>query len=159
MGEFGTYGLLRALAGPADARHRLGVVWWLVADEPGNNDGGYTEYLAPKHEQRFRPCDPPLFDSLREIVSADRRNVAAIAESPTLPPGAVFYERLLSYEGLEPAQRLQARDGWCSDALDATEGCDLVFLDPDNGVARCVCALPLLHIQGHLGGWAGNAGP
>ncbi len=159
MGDFGTYGLLRALAGPADARHRLGVVWWLVADEPGNNDGGYTEYLAPKHEQRFRPCDPPLFDSLREIVSADRRNVAAIAESPTLPPGTVFYERLLSYEGLEPAQRLQARDGWCSDALDATEGCDLVFLDPDNGVARCVCALPLLHIQGHLGGWAGNAGP
>ena len=135
VGDFGKYGLLRALAGREDARLRLGVAWWLVADGTRNDDGRYTQYLGPKHEARFRPCDPALFDSLREIVRAGRRSVAAIAESRALPPGTVFFERVLSYDGLDPAQRLRARDGWCSGALGATEGCDLVFLDPDNGVA------------------------
>ncbi len=38
----------------------LGVVWCLVADEQGTNDGRYVECLEPRHEGRFRPIDPVL---------------------------------------------------------------------------------------------------
>lgn len=46
VGDFGTYGLLRALAAPAGARPmRLGVVWHLVPDESHNADGKHVGYL------------------------------------------------------------------------------------------------------------------
>jgi hypothetical protein len=135
VGDFATYGLLRALSGAGGARLPLGVVWFLVADETRNDDGRYTEYLEAQHERRFKPCDPALFDSLREIVSAGRRSVAAIAESAALPRATVFYERPLSYSQTKPAQRSRARHEWCSGALASTEGCEIVFLAPDSGVA------------------------
>ena len=52
-----------------------------------------------------------------------------------LPDDAVFFERLLSYEDVPRDERLRVRDEWCTGARQATEGCDLVFLDPDNGLA------------------------
>ena len=106
VGDFGKYGLLRILAGgPGEQRLRLGVVWWLVPSESHNEDGRYVQYLDAAHEEWFRACDPELYDGLRQLVRHGPREVAAV------------------------------RDEWCNDAQQTTEGCDLVFLDPDNGLA------------------------
>ena len=133
VGDFGKYGLLRALAG--DGELRLGVVWYLVQNEERNEDGRYTEYLGPRHESRFRPCDPELYDALRVLIDARRRSVAAVRDTGVLPADTIFYEHRLSYEGVPIASRLAERDRWCSGALEATLGRELVFVDPDNGVA------------------------
>ena len=136
VGDFGKYGLLRILAGgPGEQRLRLGVVWWLVPSESHNEDGRYVQYLDAAHEERFRACDPELYDGLRQLVRHGPREVAAVREMGLLPGKTVFFDRLLSYEGVPRDECLPVRDEWCNDAQQTTEGCDLVFLDPDNGLA------------------------
>ena len=121
--------------GSGEQRLRLGVVWWLVPNESYNEDGRYVQYLDAAHEGRFRPCDPELYDGLQQLVRHGPREVAAVREVGLLPDDAVFFERLLSYEDVPRDERLRVRDEWCTGARQATEGCDLVFLDPDNGLA------------------------
>ena len=69
VGDFGKYGLLRALCRPSGAENRplrLGVVWYLTTDETHNNDGRHIGYLepTPKNLRDFRACDPDLYDTL-----------------------------------------------------------------------------------------------
>jgi len=66
---------------------RLGVAWWLFPDESHNRDGRHVDYL--KRPDRWRHLDPPLFDALKGIVEAERRNVRAL-EQASLLPGALF---------------------------------------------------------------------
>lgn len=113
IGDFGKYGLLRALTGiypRAEPRLSLGVVWYLNVMEPDSpGDGQRLSYLdKPSH---FRDCDPELFDCLSDIVSADRRSLATIQQSRILGSDATFAAK---------PRRLASR---------------IVFLDPDKGVA------------------------
>ena len=62
------------------------------------------------------------------------------AASCPLPPGTVFYEELLTFEGT-PAnspgarrKRIACRNEWVRGALSATKACDFIFVDPDNGL-------------------------
>jgi hypothetical protein len=127
VGDFGKYGLLRRLCGEPPLLS-LGVVWYLVSDEP--QDGKYTRYLAPDRERRFRACDPELYDVLRGVVS-DRREVAAIERSGILGDAAFFGQPVDTGN----------REAWLREALNAVAGRGLVFLDPDNGLE--VKAAPL----------------
>jgi hypothetical protein len=139
VGDFGKYGLLRALC--ADDLS-LGVVWYLVPDEEGTGDGGQVGFLdrTPRNLRRFRDCDPPLYDTLGEIVEDGDRNVRAVRERGVLPEGTVFYEEVLTFAGMPFAgkaareRRLDHRRAWAWDAVPTTRGCDLVFADPDNGL-------------------------
>ncbi len=113
VGDFGKYALLRALCLPSKVSGgynlSLGVVWYLVPDEPGS-DGRHTRYLkdSPKNLGLYRSCDPGLYDSLRDIVCGHRRNVSAIRQEGILPSGTVFYEEPLTFQaisGIGPNQR------------------------------------------------------
>ena len=140
IGDFGKYALLNALCrsgsdldGP---RFSLGVVWYLVPDEPGN-DGKLTGYLdgSPGNRARYRECDPALYDALAEIVVSGNREVAAVRRSKILPRDTVFYEASLSFEGMAGQNaRLTHRRRWVDKAVENTARCDLVFIDPDNGL-------------------------
>jgi hypothetical protein len=122
IGDFGKYGLLRMLAAPPLS---LGIVWYRIPDALRGTDGQRTGYLdAPV---RFRACDPPLFDALRDMVQNGRRSVSEVLSRDLLPTLSCSDDRFLT----SPT----GRDPWLSDAQDATAGCDLVFLDPDNGLA------------------------
>ena len=120
----------------------LGVVWYLAPDEKHNDDGKYVQYLDPSalNQQRYRHCDPLLYDALRKIVYSGRRNVSSIRESQILPYGTRFYEAELSFDSLceqEPLareDRASHRRTWLLKGLEATYNCDLVFIDPDNGL-------------------------
>jgi len=139
VGDFGKYGLLRALC--ADELS-LGVVWYLVPDEEGTGDGGHIQYLepTPQNLRRFRDCDPPLYDTLGEIVRSGRRSVRAVRERGVLPEGTAFCEEILSFVGMPftgaaaRERRLDHRRAWVQGALEAVDGCDIVFADPDNGL-------------------------
>ena len=147
VGDFGKYGLLKALCLPSEISGgpnlSLGVVWYLVPDESGSGDGKLTRYLkeVPENLEFYRSCDPGLYDSLRDIVCGDRRNVSAIRQKQILPPGTVFFEESLAFQarpgiGMEERdRRLADRSEWVRQALDQVTGCDLVFIDPDNGLS------------------------
>jgi len=145
VGDFGKYGLLRALCQPASDGNRslsLGVVWYLVPDEGHNADGKHTGFLrlAPANAAEYRDCDPFLYDRLREIVRREARHLASIRESGILPAGTVFFEEPLTFDGMPPIgraareARFRLRTDWLERALEATARCDVVFVDPDNGL-------------------------
>jgi len=145
VGDFGKYGLLRAFCLPGSDASRgfsLGVVWYLVPDQSRNADGKHTRFLrlAPANAAEYRDCDPFLYDRLAEIIRTDARHVRSIRNSGILPVGTVFFEEPLTFDGMPhigPAARearLRYRSEWLQRALEATAGCDVVFVDPDNGL-------------------------
>ncbi len=119
----------------------IGVVWYLVPDENHNNDGKHIRYLDPSvyNQERYRECDPALYDALREIVRSNRRNVSSIRDCQVLPLGTRFYEAVLTFNrpddqgSFTRKDRVARRKAWLYDALKLTDGSDVVFVDPDNG--------------------------
>ena len=95
---------------------------------------------TPSNLARFRSGDPALYDSLSESIKAGKKDVSLIKEFNVLPTKTVFYETTLSYEGMpnnSPAarkDRISYRNRWSSNALEVTLGCDVIFVDPDNGL-------------------------
>ena len=138
VGDFGKYGLLRwlcGMTGPAlreEERLRLGVVWYLNSPED-NRDGDRIDFLnnTPVNCRRFRKCDPELYEKLRDIVENKNRFVAATREKRILPWDSIYFNTKVHNNHA----RELARDNWLNDAIYITSAADIVFLDPDNGIA------------------------
>jgi hypothetical protein len=112
VGDFAKLGLLRALAGIcplAKPRLKLRIVWYLT-ENSGNKDGRHREYLKRRNRSRYRGCDPDLYDALRD-VSSKNRSVLDIERSGVLPNDTKYSKKEVRLD------------------------CDLLFLDPDNGLA------------------------
>ena len=138
IGDFGKYGLLRALSGMGrasipGARLRLGIVWYRHPDE--HTDGKHTSYLKATGLQRdfFRDCDPPLYDTLKRLVDEKHRNIFAIQQCGILSGDTLFYGTSLSYRHGD--DRMEKRRIWLTSALEVVSEADVVFVDPDNGIA------------------------
>ena len=146
IGDFGKYGLLRALfglkAGQFKVRpFRLGIVWYMHPDESHNADGRYTGYLdpTPQTASAFRSCDPQLYDSLQKLVASGQRHIANVRRIGILPSDAEYYELSLSYpRDQSRSSRQSARLEWLNGALEATVEAEIVFIDPDNGISETV---------------------
>ena len=144
IGDFGKYGLLRALTAPeTGGPPGLGVVWCLTPDETGSQDGKHTGYLHLKEQEkhRFANCDEELYTALRGLVDSGSRSVKAVQKSGILPEGTVYHDAALDLRKPEkkPGETLRVarereRWEWQEAALERTEGCQIVFLDPDNGL-------------------------
>lgn len=145
LGDFGKYGMLRRLcqADEYGDNLKLGVVWYLVPDESHNLDGKHITYLEdnPKNLQRFKRCDPELYDRLKAIVDSGERSVKSIQDSGILPAETVFHDEPLAWPAGMKANSLKARQDrlehrkkWSGRAYESTKGCDFVFFDPDNGL-------------------------
>ena len=137
VGDFAKFGLLRQLLRPSASGQRiwLAVLWYLVEDEDGNFDGKHISYLRDDH---MRSCDPVLHDTLRHIVGNKTRNVRRLEGSGLLPPDqTVFFSARMASLRSRKRGTVSAIDGrrqWFLHALEGSEGADLVFLDPDNGL-------------------------
>jgi hypothetical protein len=130
VGDIGDYfklAILRTLAGDD---YSLGIAWWLVPDESHNADGKHTDYL--KQRDKWRDFEPQVFDSLKGIVDGGHRTVAQL-ETLNLLPNARFSSEPLFLNASFNA-RPQEREEWFSRVVSALKACDLVFLDPDNGL-------------------------
>jgi hypothetical protein len=134
VGDFLTLGLLRILIDRSDLR--LGIVWYRVPDETHNHDGKHVSYLDADNAigRHLRSLDPDLHERLGDIVRSGRRSVAAIERSAALPSGTVTFDDHVDLCRGTAAERLASRRAWVDRAVTATEGCDVVFADPDNGV-------------------------
>ena len=126
IGDFGKFGLLRQLSHTGLS---IGVNWYLTPDETHNGDGRHIEYLK---KDSFRSCDEYLWQELGHILTSGKRGISAL-ESPTLLQ-AKYYSRLLDFSGTVKSDRNSLRWEWHNLALEQLKGCNLIFVDPDNGL-------------------------
>lgn len=147
VGDFGKYGLLRYLAGQFDELTplKLGVVWYLYPNESHNNDGAKVQYLESDVNGSFETCDPELYGKLRTLVASDQRDVVEVRRRRILPRSARFFEQELTFAELDgrggKQDKIERRTAWVAAALRSTADCDVVFVDPDNGV-QCKSVQP-----------------
>ncbi len=136
IGDYGKYGLLRHLMRET-SHNRLGVVWYLAPPED-SGDGRHVEYLS--NPAKFRTCDPELFDHLKHIHPAEPRSVQAIREREVLGRNVTYFEAMVCPQGIPKRgsvgcdERRLHRQDWMGRALSEVKDCDLIFLDPDNGM-------------------------
>jgi hypothetical protein len=123
LGDYAKCGLLRALC--ADDLH-LGMVWYLSDDETHNNDGRHR----PPAE--MRECDPAMFDAFRTI--GRRRSVARLQQIDAWPSRCTFFDEPLTWANLATGNRRTFRGDWVRRAVAATGSCDMICVDPDNGL-------------------------
>ena len=148
IGDFGKYGLLRALTAVGENGDKgdptpLGVVWYLTPDDARGGDGRHTSYLKPDDRRRrqFLECDEELYLALGEMVAGGDRRVGNVEASGLLPQGTRYHAQLLDPRGVRKQRgrhlgelRADTRERWNERALESTQDCGIVFLDPDNGL-------------------------
>lgn len=133
IGDFGKYGLLRALTGlwdwkrggplPEHKRLSLGVVWYRNDTDTRSGDGKYINYLNKLNKlDEYKPCDPKLFDCLASTIRTNERKISSIEQAGILGGNTVYYDKMKD---------------WMNDAesLERIQEQRIIFLDPDNGLA------------------------
>jgi hypothetical protein len=131
VGDFGKYALLNALTGDS---LRLGVIWYLNPTPEANCDGKFTDY------PHLESCDPELFRNLRALIEGDRRLTSEIEHLGILPT-KLFYREHVPKPSLPcclpSTQQIQkkVREDWFARAKTAVQKAELLFLDPDTGIA------------------------
>ncbi len=86
------------------------------------DDGKYTDYLTAPH--LYRAYDTALFDALREIVCEKGHRAIETIQQARLFRATYFSKEIAA-----------DRSRWHRDALERTVGSDVIFPDPDNGLA------------------------
>ena len=135
IGDYAKYALLRVLCANGQAMIRLGVIWYLTDHTEQNGDGRKRAHLS---QDGWEHLDPDLLKSMRLIegtlASQDELNVRLIEASGILPPDTAYFSDAIPRVQRNIHQRVSARVAWFSRAQKAVAHCNLVFLDPDNGL-------------------------
>ena len=148
IGDFGKYGLLRSLTGihpMADPCLKLGLVWYVPDGEtvkrtPASHGQNIGYLFNPKTRDRYRSCDEELFDGLKGIVCGER-SIEAVQDSGLLGDRAsgevVIHDKPMQMPDVR--LRRDERRKWLDEALRCVEKSEVVFLDPDVGLADPGC--------------------
>jgi len=131
VGDVGDYVKLAILRLLSPGR-MLGVAWWLFPDENHNEDGRHLAYLD--QPARWRQHDPYLFDFLLAIRARGVRNVQELEAPELFPSGAVFMSEPIPCPS-QISRRKTERELWFSHVKSRLEETQLIFVDPDNGIA------------------------
>ena len=132
IGDFGKYGLLRYIL--KNTKVKLGINWCYVKDETNNNDGKHIAYLLNENNnyEIYRKCDEPLYDELFEIVKPKREGDKVISESDIRNLDEIksrLFKDTPCFKEL-----MNNRANWFMYSLEQLTNCDIIFLDPDNGL-------------------------
>jgi hypothetical protein len=142
IGDYAKYALLRALCSSGQAEIRLGIIWYLTDHAERNGDGRRRPHLS---QDGWQNLDPELLTTMRQIEGTlggpDELNVGLIEASGILPAGTAYFSEAIPRAQGSAKQRVSERTAWFERARKAVTNCDLVFLDPDNGLA--VRSVPL----------------
>lgn len=134
IGDYATYALLRALCTSGPRQVRLGLIWYLTDHVEVNGDGRHRAHLVRGGWERL---DPDLLTRMRAIeaeLGARKPRVDLIERSEILPADTVYFSEAVPGRSVPARQRADRRRAWFARAREAVRGCDLLFLDPDNGL-------------------------
>lgn len=121
IGDYGKFALLRALESTG---LRIGVNWYAVETQAQEKqeDG---KYCIPK---AFSGCDAELYRALDGIFNTGlKRSIAALERASLLDDNTVYESRCVP-------QAPSERETWLQETVRDFDGCDVLFLDPDNGL-------------------------
>ena len=140
IGDFANNGLLRALCGTPEnpvPGLKLGVVEYFNKPNAADSNKGHgnkIEYLKVSgfSNSMFRECDPSLYDALQNLVGESLVSGTELKLDPDrtkklLPVATRYYDTLTPPAGGRPA--------WFQDAIQKVGDANLVFLNPDTGIA------------------------
>jgi hypothetical protein len=105
-------------------------VWYTTTIPETNSDGKHVNFSHLRH------LDDEVFDRLSELRSKER-TIKAVENSGVLPAETVYFAKPVPHPNKPTNWELQRqlRAFWVQEALDVVKDADIVFLDPDNGVA------------------------
>lgn len=124
VGDFGKIGMLRCIE---QCGVKVGVNWYLVEDESHNQDGKHIGYLR---DHKFVGLDEELRRALASLIMEDSRSVNQLEKLGLLQSNVYYHEILKPVIGMFKENRY----AWHKNGLKSLSGCDLIFLDPDNGL-------------------------
>ena len=122
INDYRKYGLIRAIH--AASSLRILVAWMLTPDD-GRTDGQTTGYLDKP--DRWAGFDPALFYVLRAALRRNSRRHVGLIEQTDVLPNAEYFSAIVPDAAC-------GRDEWLKALAQRAPSCDLVFLDPDNGL-------------------------
>lgn len=129
IGDYFKFALLRRLVSEA-RRQTLGVAWYRVPNEQGNEDGKYTRYT--ENPDFWCGLCPASFTKLAQIARAGAGRSVAALQATGLLGDAVFHSDYVPTPAA--AHRERERSQWFKGVVLAMKGCGTVFVDPDNGL-------------------------
>ncbi len=133
IGDYAKYALLRAVC--AQSTVRLGVLWYLTDHADVNGHGRRRPHLSL---EGWDDLDPALLMKMKAIEKragrADKLHLSLIERSHVLPASTRFFREPLPRALGSPQARSESRAAWFARARAAVAGCNVVFLDPDNGL-------------------------
>ena len=122
INDYRKYGLLRAIICASGLRQ---LIAWMLTPDDGSTDGKFISYL--EHPGKWSRHDPVLFQKIKELLAPDRKRRVRLIESTDLLPRAEYFSSHVP-------DTASGRGQWFSSLAQRAEGCDFVFLDPDNGL-------------------------
>ena len=124
IGDFGKFGLLSALE---KTGFSIGINWYkaLPPSSEYKKDGSFKS-ADGRHriKEEYYPCDEVLAKKLFAISKSDSRSIDALENAMLLKNPTYFHDTV----------PVDCREQWHRKALDTLTDCNLVFLDPDNGL-------------------------
>jgi hypothetical protein len=75
-----------------------------------------------------------MMRQIESTIPSHDLNLSLIEASGILPAGTAFFSEAIPHMQQTPRQRASARAAWFEHAREAVADCNLVFLDPDNGL-------------------------
>ena len=120
VGDYGKFALLRAMEAQA---LKFGVNWYLAKTLPSEiHDDG--KYRIPS---QYEKLDPGLSAALNKVFNlGEARSVQALEKAHLIASDLFVNE--------EVPRETDQREVWHQKALTKLADCDIVFLDPDNGL-------------------------
>lgn len=126
VGDFGKFQLFRYLfnhkESPLDGKE-LSQIWFMHKGEgEENGDGSHIDYF-----ERMMGRDEYLEESLMDMLMRDKRHVEEFEKRKLLKNTRFFYT--------EVPKALEDRYLWLNSALTFSDKCQIVAVEPDNGMA------------------------
>ena len=122
INDYKKFGLLRAIS---SASNLSILIAWMLTENDGSTDGKFIQYLQEPDE--WRHYDPPLYGKLVRLLNRKVARKVSLIEDSIILNGSFYYSKHVP-------DSAQGRTAWFNELTRVSNDCDLVFLDPDNGL-------------------------
>lgn len=144
VGDFGKYGLLNHIYAQSKEHAQskeninIGINWYKNTKEEKNNDGKHVDFLKDdyKYKEKFYNCFPELYEKLKQLVEAKKRNLHAVEISQILPENTIFYSEDIPFSSPIYKNREEERVDWFKRSLEHLKNAGMIFVDPDTGIQK-----------------------
>jgi hypothetical protein len=124
INDYSKYGILRILCDtfPSD----VAVCWMLTPDDSSTDGTTQRDYITKP--DKYRDCSPHVFDQLRELINDHKANDVCHAQKVIGKQNLKFIDAILKDDK-------NSRQEYFEMVKREISECDLVFFDPDIGMA------------------------